>query len=404
MDWNFLIQNNDSISVSTDSRNILKDNVFFALHGASFNGNQFALQAIEQGASYVVVDEDITCPQIYSDKVIRVEDTLLALQDLARQWRRKWGKTVIGITGTNGKTTTKELTATVLNTEYNVHYTKGNLNNQIGVPLTLLQLRADHDLAIIEMGASHIGDIQELVTIAEPDCGIITNVGKAHLQGFGSFEGVQQTKKELYDYLRAHDGFIFRNLDNPYLEKMAGDLKTIGYHTGEMPEGTHLIGNYNAENISAALCIGEYFGIDREQGLNAIRDYIPTNNRSQLRQTAHNTVIVDAYNANPTSMRASLLSFIAQPYPTHAFILGDMLELGEQSHLEHQNIVNLLAEQKADNVYLVGSEFAHTTAPYPVFANAEQLGEYLRQHPLSNLHILLKGSRGIHLETILDIL
>ena len=202
---------------------------------------------------------------------------------------------IIGITGTNGKTTTKELLATVLSTKYNLHYTQGNLNNQIGVPLTLLQITRAHEMAIVEMGASHPGDIKELVDIAEPNCGLITNVGRAHLEGFGSFEGVQQTKKELYDYLRDHQGFIFRNTDNPYLAKMAGDLKTVPYATGQMPDGTHLVGEYNAENVSAAICVGEYFGIPREQALEAIRQYVPTNNRSQAMQTANNQLWQAAY-------------------------------------------------------------------------------------------------------------
>ena len=224
MDWSFLIRNNSSLSVSTDTRNLPDGCVFVALKGERFNGNQFALQALENGAAYVIVDEDIpqTCSmqKSYEGRIIRVENSLLALQDLARAWRRQWGKTVIGITGTNGKTTTKELLAAVLSTKYKTHYTQGNLNNSIGVPLTLLQLTNEHELAIVEMGASHPGDITELVEVCEPDCGLITNVGKAHLQGFGSFEGVMRTKAELYDFILAHNGTIFRNADNPNLEQM----------------------------------------------------------------------------------------------------------------------------------------------------------------------------------------
>ena len=396
MNWDFLIKDKESLCVSTDTRTLPAGCVFFALHGERFDGNKFAKQALEQGAALAVIDNpEYALPE----GTLLVEDTLLALQDLARAWRCELGLPIIGITGTNGKTTTKELLATVLSTKYNLHYTQGNLNNQIGVPLTLLQITRAHEMAIVEMGASHPGDIKELVDIAAPNCGLITNVGRAHLEGFGSFEGVQQTKKELYDYLREHQGFIFRNMDNPYLAKMAGDLKTVAYTTGQMPDGTHLVGEYNAENISAALCVGEHFGVSREQGLEAIRQYVPTNNRSQNVKTDNNQLIVDAYNANPTSMQAAINAFKGDTY-----ILGAMRELGEYTHLEHQNVVNMLAERKADLVYLVGEEYRLTTSPYPVFDTVEQLHEYLTANPLTNKTILLKGSRSTKMEKLLDIL
>ena len=396
MNWDFLIKDKESISVSTDTRNLPKDCVFFALHGANFDGNEFAQQALEQGARLAVIDNpEYVLPQ----GTLLVEDTLLALQDLARAWRREQGLPIIGITGTNGKTTTKELLATVLSTKFKIHYTQGNLNNQIGVPLTLLQISRAHEMAIVEMGASHPGDIKELVDIAEPNCGLITNVGRAHLEGFGSFEGVQQTKKELYDYLREHQGFIFRNTDNPYLAQMAGDLQTVPYTTGTMPDGTNLVGTYNAENISAAICVGEYYGVSREQALEAIRQYVPTNNRSQNVKTDNNRLIVDAYNANPTSMQAAINAFKGDTY-----ILGAMRELGEYTHLEHQNVVNMLAERKADLVYLVGEEYRLTTSPYLIFDTVEQLHEYLSANPLTNRTILLKGSRSTKMEKLLDIL
>ena len=396
MNWDFLIKDKESISVSTDTRNLPKDCVFFALHGANFDGNEFAQQALEQGARLAVIDNpEYVLPQ----GTLLVEDTLLALQDLARAWRRELGLAIIGITGTNGKTTTKELLATVLSTKFKIHYTQGNLNNQIGVPLTLLQISRAHEMAIVEMGASHPGDIKELVDIAEPNCGLITNVGRAHLEGFGSFEGVQQTKKELYDYLREHQGFIFRNTDNPYLAQMAGDLQTVPYTTGTMPDGTNLVGTYNAENISAAICVGEYYGVSREQALEAIRQYVPTNNRSQNVKTDNNRLIVDAYNANPTSMQAAINAFKGDTY-----ILGAMRELGEYTHLEHQNVVNMLAERKADLVYLVGEEYRLTTSPYLIFDTVEQLHEYLSANPLTNRTILLKGSRSTKMEKLLDIL
>ena len=422
MNWEFLIKDKDSLLVSTDTRNLPAGCVFFALHGANFDGNKFAKQALDQGASLVVVDD----PEVYNthsqspiasspNRLLLVEDTLLALQDLARAWRRELGLPIIGVTGTNGKTTTKELLATVLSTKYNIHYTQGNLNNQIGVPLTLLQLTRAHEMAIVEMGASHPGDIKELVDIAEPNYGLITNVGRAHLEGFGSFEGVQRTKQELYDYLVTHQGTIFRNTDNPYLAAMyqnalqaAGDLQDQGsnlqrsdlhYTTGTMPFGTNLVGTYNAENVSAALCVGEHFGISRQQGLEAIRAYVPTNNRSQNVKTDNNQLIVDAYNANPTSMQAAINAFKGDTY-----ILGAMRELGEYTHLEHQNVVNMLAERKADLVYLVGAEYRLTTSPYPIFDTVEELREYLVANPLTNRTILLKGSRSTKMEKLLDIL
>ena len=396
MKWDFLIKDKESLLVSTDTRNLPAGCVFFALHGERFDGNKFAQQALENGASLAVIDNP---EYALSEGTLLVSNTLLALQDLARAWRRELGLPIIGITGTNGKTTTKELLATVLSTKYNLHYTQGNLNNQIGVPLTLLQITRAHEMAIVEMGASHPGDIKELVDIAEPNYGLITNVGRAHLEGFGSFEGVQQTKKELYDYLLDHQGYIFRNTDNPYLAKMAGDLKTVPYTTGTMPDGTHLVGEYNAENVSAAICVGAHFGISREQALEAIRQYVPTNNRSQKMQTTNNQLIVDAYNANPTSMQAAINAFKGDTY-----ILGAMRELGEYSHLEHQNIVNMLAERKAENVFLVGEEYMQTTSPYPVFENVEMLHKHLEEQPIKGKNILLKGSRSTQMEKLLDVL
>ena len=396
MNWDFLIKDKHSLCVSTDTRNLPAGCVFFALHGERFDGNKFALQALESGASLAVIDNpEYALPE----GTLLVPNTLLALQELARAWRRELGLPIIAITGTNGKTTTKELLATVLSTKYNLHFTQGNLNNQIGVPLTLLQITRAHEMAIVEMGASHPGDIKELVDIAEPNYGLITNVGRAHLEGFGSFEGVQQTKKELYDYLREHQGFIFRNTDNPYLAQMAGDLETVAYTTGTMPSGTNLVGEYNAENVSAAICVGEYFGISREQALEAIRQYVPTNNRSQAMETPNNYLIVDAYNANPTSMQAAINAFKGDTY-----ILGAMRELGEYSHLEHQNIVNMLAERKAETVFLVGEEYLQTTSPYPVFENVEQLHKHFEMQPLKGKKILLKGSRSTKMEKLLDIL
>lgn len=442
MDWNFLIKNKDSLCVSTDTRNLPAGCVFFALCGDNFDGNRFAAQALDKGASMAIVSDEEVYNQLIRDygenraylvpPSLRGSGGVRALQSLALSWRRALGLPIIGITGTNGKTTTKELLAAVLSTKYNIYYTQGNLNNSIGVPLTLLSITRAHQMAIVEMGASHPGDITELVNVAEPNYGLITNVGHAHLQGFGSFEGVQRTKRELYDYLLTHHGYIFRNTDNPYLTQMYEDAKRDAenattavqratedtkniedlhpsplwgeperglYHTGVMPLGTHLVGNYNAENISAALCVGEYFGIPREQGLSAIRAYVPSNGRSQSMDTAHNHLIVDAYNANPTSMQAAINAFTGDTY-----ILGAMRELGDYSHLEHQNIVNMLAERKADMVFLVGDEYRTTTSPYPVFTTVDDLCDYLKVHPLCNRHILLKGSHSNHMEKVLPYL
>lgn len=442
MDWNFLIKNKDSLCVSTDTRNLPAGCVFFALCGDNFDGNRFAAQALDKGASMAIVTNEEVYNQLIKDygearayllpPSLRGSGGVRALQSLALSWRRALGLPIIGITGTNGKTTTKELLAAVLSTKYNIYYTQGNLNNSIGVPLTLLSITRAHQMAIVEMGASHPGDITELVNVAEPNYGLITNVGHAHLQGFGSFEGVQRTKRELYDYLLTHHGYIFRNTDNPYLTQMYEDAKRDAenattavqratedtkniedlhpsplwgeperglYHTGVMPSGTHLVGNYNAENISAALCVGEYFGVPREQGLSAIRAYVPSNGRSQSMDTAHNHLIVDAYNANPTSMQAAINAFTGDTY-----ILGAMRELGDYTHLEHQNIVNMLAERKADRVFLVGDEYRTTTSPYPVFTTIEDLCDYLKAHPLCNRHILLKGSHSNHMEKVLPYL
>lgn len=402
MDWSFLLKDKDALCVTTDSRKVTPGCIFVALKGEHFDGNEFVEQARKDGAAYIISGEN----------------ALAELQDLARAWRRELNIPIIAITGTNGKTTTKELTAAVLSKRYKVAYTQGNLNNQLGVPLTLLSITRAHEMAIVEMGASHPGDIKELVEIAEPNYGLITNVGRAHLQGFGSFEGVMATKGELYDWIIAHGGTIFYNADNPYLCKMLEEsirslmsvesLETVLYHTGTMPEDTHLVGGYNAENVSAALCVGTYFGVPEEQALAAIRAYIPSNNRSQLLQTEHNTVVVDAYNANPTSMTAAIEAFGRHQESgvrnQACYILGAMRELGEYSHLEHQNIVNMLLERKADKVLLVGEEYKATTAPYPVFDNVEALCEYLKKEPLSGYTILLKGSRSNTLEKAIPLL
>ena len=395
MDWNFLIKNRDSIIVTTDSRKVTPGCVFVALKGEHFDGNDYVEQAKASGAEYVIAGPN----------------ALTELQELAREWRRYLGIPIIAITGTNGKTTTKELTAAVLSTNYNLWYTQGNLNNAIGVPLTLLSISRAHELAIVEMGASHPGDIKELVDIAEPNYGLITNVGKAHLAGFGSFEGVQKTKAELYNYLATHPDTskgVFVNEQNPLLVAML----TSAYHKPnlsltpsytytpvDLPKGSHLIGSYNAENVGAAIAIGEAFGISRKTAYRAIRDYIPSNNRSQFIETTNNQVVADCYNANPTSMQAAINSFDGDCY-----ILGEMGELGDYAHTEHQNIVNMLAERKAASVFLVGNEFKKTTTTYPIYNDVDSLKDYLLTQPLTHKKILVKGSRTNRLEKILEVL
>ena len=416
MNWDFLIKGKDALCVTTDSRKVTPGCIFVALKGEHFDGNDFVEQAQAAGAEYIISGEN----------------ALAELQDLARAWRRTLDIPVIAITGTNGKTTTKELTAAVLSKRFKVCYTQGNLNNQLGVPLTLLSITRAHEVAIIEMGASHPGDIKELVEIAEPTDALITNVGRAHLQGFGSFEGVMATKGELYDWMIAHGGTIFYNADNPYLCKMLQkrlpkgrkikrqkfnlfhwynpvsipnsdvSLALYRYRASQCPikvSETHLVGEYNQENIAAAFAIGMCLEWIVPHCVEAICDYIPTNNRSQFMQTERNTVIVDAYNANPTSMQAAINSFKGNCY-----ILGAMRELGDYSHLEHQNIVNMLLERKADKVLLVGEEYKETTAPYPIFDNVEALCEYLQAEPLKGYHILLKGSRSNQLEKVIPLL
>ena len=411
--------------VTTDSRDCPKDSIFFALKGASFNGNAFAQKAIDEGCAFAVVDEKEFAKE--DDKrFILVDNCLKALQQLANYHRRKLGTKIIGITGTNGKTTTKELVATVLQKKYNVLYTQGNFNNDIGVPKTLLRLKPEHEIAVVEMGASHPGDIKELVDIVEPDCGIITNVGKAHLQGFGSFEGVIKTKGELYDFLREHGGQVFIHNENEHLRGIADGLQLVRYGTtadapslavcgevvscapllkfrwkkadGEWHEvQTHLIGAYNVLNMLAAACIADFFGVDEEDISTALRDYVPTNNRSQLEVTDSNRLIVDTYNANPTSMKAALENFRLMQVDHKMAILGDMRELGEVSHEEHQKVVDFLKENGIDNVWLVGEEFGKTDCNFRKFHDVEEVKAEIAANKPEGFYILIKGSNGIKL-------
>lgn len=416
--------------VTTDSRSCPEGSLFFALKGDKFNANAFAADALAKGCSYAVIDDaSFAADQRY----IVVPDVLKALQELATLHRNSMPAKIIGITGSNGKTTTKELIAAVLKERYDILYTQGNLNNHIGVPLTLLQLRPQHQLAIIEMGANHPGEIQLLSSIARPDFGIITNVGKAHLEGFGSFEGVKKTKGELYQFIAGEGLAVFIQQANEHLMEMAAiagieEDKRIYYklgtaddpatvfgevlandpllkmicNTGEDFEvQTQLIGSYNAENVLAAVTIGQFFGLTNIEIRRGLEAYSPTNNRSQLTVTAHNRLVVDAYNANPSSMQAAIQNFALLRDESKVLILGDMLELGEDSHHEHQAIAQLLTDKGFTQVYLVGSEFKGIETDYTRFNTVIELQEHLAAHPLRNSLLLIKGSRGIQLEKII---
>jgi len=412
--------------VTTDSRKCGPGLMFFALKGERFDGNEFVRGALEQGCPYAVMD-NAGLYDAADSRMILVDNVLAALQQVAAYHRRQLGRTVIGITGTNGKTTTKELTSAVMSTTYNILCTQGNLNNSIGVPLTVLGLKPEHEYAIVEMGASHPGDINELVEISQPDFGLITNVGKAHLLGFGSFEGVKRTKGELYDWLRAHNGTAFVNRDNEHLQQMCAGLPVIEYgHPGQdglLVEGdvlecnpfvkfrwrsgkgdwhtvqTNLIGAYNVDNALAAITVGLHFGVSERNASDAVANYKPQNNRSQLTETGRNHLVVDAYNANPTSMAAALENFSMIKADNKMLILGDMRELGEVSQTEHKRIVEDLKKYGFTEVWLVGEEFAKAAqgSGFRLFADVDAVNKVLESESLSGYTILIKGSNSIGL-------
>lgn len=419
--------------ITTDSRECPKGSIFLALKGESFDGNKFAASALEKGCSYAIIDE----PEYKQDeRFILVDNCLQTFKDLAREHRRQFDIPVIGITGTNGKTTTKELIAAVLSQKYNVLYTQGNFNNDVGVPKTLFRLTKEHEIAVIEMGASHPGDIKTLVETAEPTCGLITNVGRAHLQGFGSFEGVIKTKGELYDFLRSQkDSLIFINADNEYLMDLIGDDEEVWlspYSTdtdnqyscisGEIiacdpflkfrwreplmvleEEGrstkwhkvqTKLIGSYNIDNLLAAIAVGINFGVDRKKICAALEDYTPSNNRSQMTITEKNHLIVDAYNANPTSMHAALDNFSLIQAEKKMTILGQMGELGEESEKEHRMLVDRLESSGYDEVWLVGDNFKDIACPFRKFHDVEEVKAAIKENRPEGFYILIKGSNS----------
>lgn len=470
--------------VTTDTRTLTGGELFFALKGENFDGNEYALKALEAGAAYAVVNAgsrvagDLSAGRLDEAlvnaggicRLIPVQDTLKTLQELAR-WHRSMtfvdGKplTVIALTGTNGKTTTKELIRTVLSVKYRVTATEGNLNNNIGVPLTLLKINSLTQIAVVEMGASHPGDIKELVDIALPNFGLVTNVGKAHLLGFGSFEGVMRTKGELYDYLRRTSDKVFVNVDNPHLCRMAAErclqsdperpyslvlpygleysgasvlpaspqqpflrISLPGEDGNSLEIRTNLVGAYNADNVMAALAVGKHFGVPVEDGVRAIEGYVSSNNRSQMKQTQRNTLIVDAYNANPTSMAAALDNFAAMCSPQPKILMiGDMLELGEDSLAEHKGVIERALKMDCEHIYLVGAEFGKAmdelrcSAPAKAsddsawkkeaaggllrcFSTSADLAAYLSENSVSGRTVLVKGSRGTRMENVVPVL
>ena len=434
--------------VTTDTRTLKGGEMFFALKGENFDGNEYALKALEAGAAYAVVNTSAEVASVDDQRLIKVEDTLKTLQELAR-WHRSMtfvgGRPlpVVALTGTNGKTTTKELVRQVLSAKYNVTATEGNLNNSIGVPLTLLKISPATEIAVVEMGASHPGDIKELVDIALPNFGLITNVGKAHLLGFGSFEGVKATKGELYDYLRRTSDKVFLNVDNPHLCQMASErnlqsdperpyslvlpygLSLMGAEVlpsdAEHPflriklqdriVNTNLVGSYNADNVMAAIAVGQHFGVSLEDAITAVEAYVPSNNRSQMTRTEKNTLIVDAYNANPTSMEAALNNFASVVAECKVAMLGDMLELGDESVAEHVQVVRKAISASLDSVMFVGGEFAKAVASEGVasesircFDTSQNLADWLAENPITGAAVLIKGSRGTRMEKVITVL
>ena len=413
-----------SYQVSTDSRHIEPASVFFALKGERFDGNDFALEVAEKGIASLVVADRQTLPD--HPRIVKVKDSLEALQGLAMYHRLMMKHLkVLSITGTNGKTTTKELISAVLSRKFSTIYTQGNFNNHIGVPLTLLRITPDTEFAVVEMGANHPGEIQTLANLACPDYGIITNIGKAHLEGFGSFEGVIKTKNELYENLKANGKIAFVNADNPLLMDLSQTLNRYTYGTANagcvvkpascdpylsvcfdgQTVQTRLVGSYNFENVAAAIAVGRYFGVSDTDIKDALENYQPTNSRSQVIE-GKNHIIMDAYNANPTSMSVSVKNFRNICGDKALLILGDMRELGDASEPEHKAILELLKQSGFRQAFLVGPCFSqfNDSPDYLTFATVDELVAYLEKHPVEGRTILVKGSRGIQLEKALPLI
>jgi len=411
--------------VTTDSRKVEQDTVFFALKGEYFDANDFAMQVAEAGVASLVVADRKDLPK--HERILIVDDTLKTLQDLAAYHRQQSRTTVLSITGTNGKTTTKELVSAVLAQKYNIIHTMGNLNNHIGVPLTLLSIKPETEIAVVEMGANHPGEIDFLCKIVNPDYGLITNIGKAHLEGFGSFEGVIKTKTELYRHIKSHGKAVFVNQGNPLLWEQSEGQERISYgrHCAAFcpvaPGAcnpylsvvwkkrliqTHLVGSYNFENVAAAIGVGQYFKVEDDKIMEALEAYTPTNSRSQVIETEKNRIIMDAYNANPTSMRAALINFASICGEQNLLILGDMRELGTASEEEHRNILGLMKELGFKEALLVGQNFCtyNENAAWKTFENVQNLCQYLESSPVSGKTILVKGSNSIQLGKVLPLL
>ena len=422
-------------SIQTDTRQLKKGDIYFALKGPNFNGNEFAISALEKGAAYAIVDEPIQAPNNFKDQIIVVDDVLTSLQALAKFHREQFTIPFIAITGSNGKTTTKELVAAVLSSHYTTYTTKGNLNNHIGVPLTLLSIQKDAQMAIVEMGANHLNEIKSYCNYTLPTHGLINNCGKAHLEGFGSEEGVKKGKGELFDFLKMHQGVAFVNSDLAYLEKMSAGISTIisygtisgalqaratenmsslhtGYLTIEITKcknptlvnkeiKTKLVGAYNLPNVLAAICIGLYFNVPEQKIITAIENYTPNNSRSQLIDWQNNKVILDAYNANPSSMQLAIENFSMMKVPNKVLCLGAMRELGKESQSEHQALIELINKNKFEEVILVGKEFENCQHHYTYFENSDAARKWLEQKNISNSYLLIKGSRSIQMEKLI---
>ena len=413
-------------SVVTDTRKLNQGDLYFALKGPNFNGNLFAIAALEAGASYAIVDELIANSDSYQDRIILVQDVLTTLQQLAKYHRQQFNIPFIAITGSNGKTTTKELVYAVLASHFKTYTTQGNLNNHIGVPLTLLSIHKDAEMAVIEMGANHQKEIASYCTYTLPTHGMITNCGKAHLEGFGSEDGVKKGKGELFDYLRDHNGAVFLMADYDYLQTMSQGINhTIGYGqqsgqiqgeaidangmlTVKINKGidinsvqTHLVGNYNLPNVLAAITIGQYFKVPNEKIKAAIENYIPTNSRSQLVKWQNNEVILDAYNANPSSMKLAVENFAKLNKVNKVVCIGGMRELGADTSLEHQMLIDQLKENNWSEVVLVGAEFKYCNHSYHYFDTVQEAKAWFDSKQFSGYSILIKGSRGIQMEKLI---
>lgn len=419
--YNIYLQNP---SIQTDTRKLKQGDIFFALKGPNFNGNLFAAKALEAGAAYAVIDE---MQEGGDERMILVPDVLQALQDLASYHRDQFKIPFIAITGSNGKTTTKELVSSVLAAHYKTYTTQGNLNNHIGVPLTILSIRQDAEMAVIEMGANHQKEIAGYCVYTKPTHGIITNCGKAHLEGFGGVEGVRKGKGELYDYIKAHNGTIFMYDDYDYLHTMSKGITqkeiygTInGTVTGQVKASepflevmitnglsqknirTQLVGDYNLPNVLCAISIGKYFAVPEEKIATTIEAYAPSNSRSQMLEKDGNHIVLDAYNANPTSMRAAIENFAKFPSTEKVLMLGGMMELGEDSMMEHQQIIDLINQHTWKQVVLVGGDFAHTRHNYLYFPNSSEATKWFQEQGFNNTYLLIKGSRSMQMEKILQ--